>query len=94
MLRNIQSYFPYVTDSLDRRDKMKPSVMITSPGSPDINTIYRSRNSRFMQGANSSIGGRIQVNVIPCVDELEYSLIDFCDSFGRFLTDEGMNFVL
>ncbi|XP_065203791.1 regulating synaptic membrane exocytosis protein 2 isoform X7 [Planococcus citri] len=53
----------YDKNSLDRRDKMKPSVMITSPGSPDINTIYRSRNSRFMQGANSSIGGRIQMKL-------------------------------
>ncbi|XP_065203786.1 regulating synaptic membrane exocytosis protein 2 isoform X3 [Planococcus citri] len=55
--------YPHRRDSLDRRDKMKPSVMITSPGSPDINTIYRSRNSRFMQGANSSIGGRIQMKL-------------------------------
>lgn len=42
---------------------MKPSVMVTSPGSPDLNTIYRSRTSRIMQAsANSSIGGRIQVS--------------------------------
>lgn len=53
--------FIFVLDSLDRRDKMKPSVMITSPGSPDINAVYRSRSARIMQGGNSSVGGRIQV---------------------------------
>lgn len=56
------TFISCVTDSLERRDKMKPSVMITSPGSPDINAVCRSRTSaRTMQGANSSIGGRIQV---------------------------------
>lgn len=44
---------------------MKPSVMITSPGSPDVNTIYRSRTSRMMHpSGNSSIGGRIQVSFL------------------------------
>lgn len=57
------NYFVSVADSLDRRDKMKPSVTITSPGSPD--TIYKSRPSRMMHPTGgSSIGGRIQVRFL------------------------------
>lgn len=41
---------------------MKPSVMITSPGSPDLNSITRSRNSRISNTGISSVGGRIQVS--------------------------------
>lgn len=54
-----------VADSLDRRGKMKPSVMITSPGSPDITTIHRPHHStKKRSSCNSSVGGRIQVRII------------------------------
>ncbi|XKL60506.1 hypothetical protein PGB90_007563 [Kerria lacca] len=79
VLRKIPQPYARRRDSLDRRDKMKPSVMITSPGSPDINTIYRSRNSRIMHSfANSSVGGRIQVKMSFDTSTLNLTITLLC----------------
>lgn len=42
----------------------KPSVMVTSPGSPDLHSMHRNRMQQSRIGANdSNIGGRIQVKL-------------------------------
>ena len=68
-------YDTFITELYDAR-REKPSVLVTSPGSPDVHTQGRGRHIRQPAG-NANFGGRIQVklNFDPVALQLIVTLV-------------------
>lgn len=65
-----------ISDHYDSR-REKPSVLVTSPGSPDLHAQGRSRHTRH-PGGNANVGGRLQVKLGFDTTRLQLIVILVC----------------